>query len=386
MQLANQNDCTACMSCVDICSRNVLKPIIDKDGYFQISIDKPDVCVDCGMCSRTCPILTPIPPDTTKAPKCYAAWAADDNVRAQSASGGVFGAIAKVVINHGGTVYGAAIDGFNVIHRRIDNLESLSLLQGSKYQHSSMESVYKQVRNDLLLGKYVLFSGLSCQVAGLKRFLHQISLDKLFTIDTICGGISTMLPMLNLKNSGRYSAIKSFRDKVNGWTPRGFRYALKMVRTDGTIEDLGLDNSVLNVFSSKLLKRSSCLDCHYNGVNRVSDITIGDFWGNCPHPEQHNKGVSAIVVHNERIMKLIQESCLEIAQTDISTIIEGNHNLMWTKYPMLRRMPMRAKALEALRHDDTKSLNKYIGSHTIPGLILRVYLKLNNLQRRISAK
>jgi hypothetical protein len=53
---------------------------------------------------------------------------------------------------------------------------------------------------------------------------------------------------------------------------------------------------------------------------------------------------------------------------------------------MLRHMPMRAKALEALRHDDTKSLNKYIGSHTIPGLILRVYLKLNNLQRRISAK
>ncbi len=387
MLLAKKGTCTACMACVDACGHKVLKPIVNEDGYYQISVDRPKACVDCGMCTKSCPILSPINKDSDRVPTCYAAWTDEEEIRTNSASGGVFGAIAKAVILAGGVAYGAAIDGFNIVHKRVDSLESLKLIQGSKYQHSSMENVYRQVRRDLIQGLTVVFSGLSCQVAGLKRFLQHVPQDNLYTIDTICGGLATMLPMLNLEKTGKYSAINSFRDKEAGWTPRGFKYALKMERrNDGQIENLGLDNPVLNVFSSKLLKRSSCLDCKFNGINRLSDITIGDFWGNCPHKEQHNRGVSAIIIHDPRIMAILQLSHLELAETNIATIIAGNHNLNWTRYRLLRYMPMRKQALDALKNDDTNRLNRYIGSHTLPGLILRLYLKLNNIHRAISAR
>lgn len=381
MKLASFKECTGCMACVDACPRNILKVTIDANGYYTIVAETTEKCVECGRCSQVCPVLNPRPSIGESVP--YAAWNMNSLQRKQSASGGIFAALATSIIRKGGSVYGAAIEGFEVKHLRITDDCELHRLQGSKYQHSDMTGIYKQVRNDLRQGMYVLFSGLGCQVAGLLSFLGNTKKEKLYTVDTICGGLSTMLPMLHLKESGKYKSIFSFRDKESGWRSKGFKYSLKMVRPDESIENLGLDNMVLNTFSSKLLKRSSCLDCKFTGFHRNSDCTIGDFWGDETFQEQHYAGLSVCIVHSDRLLSLIKESYIEIKPVSWKEVATNNHNIYWTHYPLIRYFFSRKKALLALQRKEYKTVAKQISPWSCSGSLLRLYLKLNNLHRII---
>ena len=224
--LAKYADCTGCMGCIDSCGHGVLTAEIDTDGYYRIKAADPDRCTSCSACVRSCPVVQKTFRTKKETKGCYAAWSTDGATRRNGASGGIFGALAKRIIEQGGVVYGAALDGFDVRHIRCTTVDELPRLQGSKYQHSSMAGVFKQVREDLRQGKKVLFGGLSCQTAGLQQFLRFKYQDQLYLVDTICGGLSTMLPMLALKESGRYRGIYSFRDKAEGWKPTGFKLSL----------------------------------------------------------------------------------------------------------------------------------------------------------------
>ena len=65
--------------------------------------------------------------------------------------------------------------------------KDIYLLQGSKYIQSRTDGIYKQVKADLKEGRKVLFSGTSCQVASLKRFVGDA--PNLYTIDLVCHGV-----------------------------------------------------------------------------------------------------------------------------------------------------------------------------------------------------
>ena len=101
----------------------------------------------------------------------YAGWCNNTQLRSLSASGGIFAAIAKTMLNNNGVVYGAAIDGFEVKHIRVEVETDLHKIQGTKYQPSITKGVYKLVKKDLQNGRLVLFSGLSCQINALYSFL-----------------------------------------------------------------------------------------------------------------------------------------------------------------------------------------------------------------------
>lgn len=366
--------CSACMACIDVCHHNALSPIIDEDGYYQISGDA-DKCIECGLCVKTCPVLKN-EAEVNSLRNAFAVWNSNEELRSKSASGGAFSALAEEVLRQGGIIYGAKIDGFRIKHARVDSIKNLPPLLGSKYQHSEKQGIYKQVRKDLKEGKLVLFSGMSCEIAGLKSFLSNTPQDNLYTVDTICGGHSTLLPMLSLENSGKYLGIHSFRNKDNGWRPRGYRYDLKMLEKNGLIADLALDNIVLNTFSSKLLKRSSCLECKFNGLDRISDCTIGDFWGLDDYKDQHPKGVSVLVVNNERIMPLISASTLHLESVTIEDVERENPCYIGTSHRLIRHFYSRRLALQYFRDNKISKAMHLMKPRSWAGIAMSIYLKL----------
>ena len=383
MKLAPPAICTGCMACVDSCHHGALSITLDRDGFYQITTDK-EKCVECGLCSKVCPILNPLLVDKVniELSKPYAVWCTDESLRRISASGGAFSAIAKAFLKKGGVVYGAAIDGFEIRHQRIDKEEDLPHILGSKYQHSRMDGIYRLVARDLREGKTVLYSGLSCQVAGVLNSVPKKLHANLFNFDTICGGLSTMLPMRKLQELGEYTGIHSFRNKDTGWKSKGFKYALKMYKKDGSICDLGTDNMMIQCFCHKETKRLSCYDCRFNGLHRSSDATIGDFWGDHQFQEQHYNGLSVLVIHSDRLLEYLKEAPLHTEPVAWVDIVYSNSCIYWSHYPYMRKSYKRKRFFNLLRvGDDCGALAVLDKSYLMSRLEARLYQRSNDNER-----
>lgn len=111
--------------------------------------------------------------------------------------------------NESVTIYGAIFnDDLEVVHSKATTIVECEKFHGSKYVLSSMGQNYKEVENDLLSGKCVLFSGTPCQVAAIKSFLNKkhIPLENFYTIDIICHGAPE-------KNYGQI-IVNGFRKKI----------------------------------------------------------------------------------------------------------------------------------------------------------------------------
>ena len=117
-----------------------------------------------------------------KQPKVYAVKHKDEATRAASRSGGIFTALSDQVLSNCGRNNGANLqfyvndgcvlmDDFNAVHIRADNEEDRNRMRGSKYIQSKLGDTFKNVKVDLDARRSVLFSGTSCQVAGLKKYL-----------------------------------------------------------------------------------------------------------------------------------------------------------------------------------------------------------------------
>ena len=65
-------------------------------------------------------------------------------------------------------------------------------------------------------------------------------------------------------------------------------------------------------FTSNLYLRPSCSNCKFKGIERISDITLGDFWGVWnQYPEfDDNIGTSLVMIHSAKGQK-VWEGILE---------------------------------------------------------------------------
>ena len=122
-----------------------------------------------------------------------------------------------------------------------------------------------------------------------------------------------------------------------------------MIKNNGEIESCGDDNLVLKSFSSYLLKRPSCYDCHFKGFNRISDCTIGDFWGDRNFECEHRDGLSLVIIHSHKMLDIIHKSNLKLLPTAIKSAIEKNPNIYFSNYRIIKFLPSRAILLFLLR-------------------------------------
>ena len=227
--------------------------------------------------------------------KVYGVKHKSEDVRAASRSGGFFTAVSDVVLENNGVVYGCALnEQFLAEHRRAATKEERNLFRGSKYVQSDMNDIPCQVEADLKNGTTVLFSGVPCQVHGLLNYLKLKNVDttNLLTIDILCYGVPSPKVWRDfLKHKFDFSKITdvNFRNKKKfGW-----RSHYETIKIDN--EEFS-SNQYAGLFSTKLILRQSCFNCYYKNTNRISDITIGDFWKieNNDKAYDDNKGISLV--------------------------------------------------------------------------------------------
>lgn len=219
--------------------------------------------------------------------------------RKNSQSGGAFIEFAKYVLSLSGVVYGSYMEDTNhVKHIRVDSLEKIHILQGSKYVQSEIGNSYSMAKKDLQEGKIVLFSGTSCQIDGLKSYLHKEYLN-LFTIDIICHGVPSPMVWSDYvqwveKRRRRKIRKVDFREKTIfpwGW------HIDKLIFDDNSVS---YGETYTNLFYGHNILRPSCYNCPYKNLHHSSDITIGDYWGiDDVLPEfSDENGVSMVLVNS----------------------------------------------------------------------------------------
>lgn len=236
-----------------------------------------------------------------KKPNVFAVQHRDESVRKASRSGGIFSALSDYVLEQGGVVYGCVLtEDFEAVHVRTDNKYGRDQMRGSKYIQSRMNDTYKNVKHDLEADQKVLFSGTSCQVAGLKGYLGR-KYENLLSVDIVCHGVPSpkvwkaYLAWQEIRSRSKVKTV-DFRNKKDfGWREH--------------IETLCLENGkainskvFTNLFYGHNILRPCCYKCPYKSVMHPGDITIADYWGiEKAAPEfDDNKGVSLVLINNEK--------------------------------------------------------------------------------------
>lgn len=327
MQICPSNHCTGCAACANICPKQCIKMIEDsKLGHLIPYIDQQR-CVDCKLCQNTCP--QNFESEYRNPLQCFAAWEKNEDSYSTSSSGGAASAFSRKILQKGGAVYGCAVQQGIVKHIRIVEEKDLMLLKGSKYVQSIIEErLLIRVKKDLQQGLDVLFIGTPCQVDGVRSFLKKKYYENLYLVDIVCHGVPSQK---NLRShlqtqisNDKNITFFSFREN-NEWSLRVYEQS-KMVYSSSVMEDLYFFS-----FLRALSYKDSCYQCRYAKKERISDVTVGDFWGigSLNLPEKPKKGLSLILVNTEQGRTLLNNvrGSFYIEERSIDEAVSGNKQL-----------------------------------------------------------
>lgn len=324
-------ECMGCKACGDICPVQAIAFPIDEEGFWQMTIDEAK-CIDCHRCEQVCPVKN-YPKDTEQnraEPTVYKMWHTDPAVRYNSTSGGMYYAVAEAFLAAGGILAGSVYtEGHErAIHVAVRDQEGLNRVMRSKYFQSDTAGIYKSIRKYLKAGEKVLFCGAPCQAAALRKFIGKQD-ENLYIMDFVCRGINSPLAYSSYMKelTQKYgSALKEvrFKDKSRGWENLGTRIFFQNGKEyyRGRNDDPWVNGFI----AGNLFMRPACFRCAFKKLPRVSDMTIGDFWGLSFTSEESEKGVSLVLSNNAKGDQLIAmgREHMILEKKSLSEALTGN--------------------------------------------------------------
>lgn len=263
--------CCGCGICTTACSGGV-KLRLDKRGYYKRQVNE-DKCTHCGKCIGICPCMSEPKsmPNASVVGSCTSARDARE-----SSSGGAGYAIAKVYMEKGYTVIGAAWskDFTRVEHIIVESASDLERLRKSKYVQSYTVDAFKRIKD---LEKVVVF-GTPCQIAGLRnRYGHR---DGMILVDFDCmgpAGINLWDKALIYYNSIDDSEIINvrMRDKKKSWMMYGTRIEFRSGRVYW--KDKFHDPFCILYHFGRMIQNTCTMECRFLNAS-LADVRIGDAW------------------------------------------------------------------------------------------------------------
>ena len=285
-----------------------------------------------------------------KTNKYYAVKNKCDDERINSSSGGVFLALAKNILSKNGVVYGAIYKSdLSVIHTRGESIEDVMKMTGSKYSQSDLTNVIKEIKTDLENGRYVLFTGTPCQVNTIKMYTKDDNNSRLITVDLICHGTpekkylkdyittieennKSIVKNINMRYKDKKTYIKNLNKKhtpIGSVAPHYMKLDLSNGRKIIERADFNSYYLMFDYFISP-----GCFKCPFSKLERISDITLGDFHEFNSKLGNFNdgNGVSLVIVNTKKgnifideeknnliIIKKEEKECLQPALVGVAS-------------------------------------------------------------------
>jgi len=331
INITNKVDCCGCNVCVDICGKHAISFVTDNEGFWYPEVNK-ELCVDCGLCDKVCPIQNKANHVERYAePNVFAAYTKDEAIRLDSTSGGIHSMLALKMYEKDAYVGGAVYNPDHTCSQIVDNNpERLPEIRSSKYLQSNAEGVYKEIRCLLKEGKNVFFCGCPCQIHALYNFLGK-EYENLVTCDFICRGVNSpkvflkYMEMLERQYGAKATEIK-FKNKKWGW--HNFSMRVNFENGKEYCKDRYHDLFFIGYLQAGNFTRPSCYECHFKGFPQKADITLADFWGieKLDTTMDQDKGTSLVMVNSEKGNKLFDsiKDKIEWRQFTMSDAREGN--------------------------------------------------------------
>lgn len=333
IKLADKESCTACGACAFVCAKNSITMIEDEHGSVYPSLDSTN-CVECGRCQKTCPILSPLDVNTPQI--AYSAWSSDEKERETSASGGIAAEIYKKAVSEGCDIAGAVQqDDFRVVMQLSSDEKAIMKFKNSKYVFSEAWHVYQEIKQSLKADKNVVFIGLPCQVAALRKIFREN--EKILFVEVVCHGTAPFSYLKqhieHIEHTKNEKAIRmSFRDP-DTYT---YTFTFTLYNKDGKrfyAEVPRKTDTYQYAYHSTISYRENCYHCHFAREQRIADITLSDYKGlgrmaPCSYGETN---VSCILVNTEKgkkfIKEMIQEKRIYADERPVREPIEGDPQL-----------------------------------------------------------
>lgn len=328
--VCEHNNCTGCLVCINVCPKAAIA-INDSIESFNAEIDQKK-CIHCGLCEKACPNISAV---QLRAPIFWKQGWAEDTIRRNSSSGGAASAIIKNFITSGGYVASCLFEngefGFSVTN----DLDKAKGFAGSKYVKSNPGQIYKEVKQLLKEGKRVLFIGLPCQSAAVQNICGEQ--ENLYTADLICHGTPSpkLLKQFMAERGFAWDSIKDIKFRESeyfGLEKNGIRITPRRVQ-----------DSYLRLFLHSVDYTENCYSCRYATLDRVSDITLGDAWGQLS--DTVAGGVSLVLCQTEKGQRLVESAGLHLEDVDLDKAVKANHQL---EHPSVKH-PGRTKFFNELK-------------------------------------
>ncbi len=315
-----KSECFGCSACVNSCPTQCIAMGQNQEGFFVPKWVAKDQCISCGKCMEVCPMEKSSLEPMGEMKRAFLFINRDAYDRNLSSSGGFFKALSDVVFELGGIVCGAAFkENFMVGHKCVQNRDEIYPLLGSKYVQSDLENVFLEIQSFLQQGRYVLFAGTPCQVAGLKNFLKDVECEKLLTVDFICAGVPSQKvweSYIKECHQGEEIRYIQFRYGAKGWWEWGLRvqYAHHEYWKENRMED-----PYLRMFLENISINSYCYSCKYREKRKYSDFYVGDAWNinRIRTNMDDDRGITTVFVNTKKgeefIEKIQNAHCFEIS-------------------------------------------------------------------------
>lgn len=363
--IVGKGACCGCKGCGDICPAKAISFSNDEDGFVYPRVQES--CVKCGLCTKICPALNKLERESEVRQDYMACLDKNQSRRDTGSSGGIFGLLASELMGEGWLVCGAAFDDhLKLKHTFAANDGELAPLKKSKYLQSDTEGVYLSIKAKLDAGGRVMFVGTPCQCNALKNYLRKDYSGQLLIVDFACHGVPSQdlfdrcIEYYEQKNGCKVLSYK-FRHKPKRYgSPQNFLLSIQKGDAVKAVEGKYYEEPFYCGFQKYMTLRPSCYQCPWASTDRVSDITLADFWGieKVTSKWDRRDHPSLVILNTDfgkscfrKIEKEI--SCFEVTREDA---VRGNGSLIGpTKCPAERE--------QFFKDIQTKSFEEVVKKH-----------------------